>query len=135
MERHAETLRRLVSELFTEEEQIRLGELLTRKIPDANSIIGYDESLDGPSITRLNCHNTGRYAVEDRDIFRPLQYCARDFLKDKGADWEDDAEWLARDLVEMSSLHIESLIKNIGGVFRFPLGRALQEAVVKRKVN
>jgi hypothetical protein len=135
MEKHTETLWQLVYELFTEEEQTRLRELLKHKIPDAKSIIAYDESLGGPSITRLTCHNSGRYAVEDRDIFRPLQYCAMDFLKDNGADWEDDAEWLARDLVKMSSLHIESLIKNIGDIFHLPLGAALRNAIVKRKVN
>jgi hypothetical protein len=135
MKNHAETLWTLVAELFTDNEQKRLKVLVTPNIPSVEAVIIYDESLGGPSITRLNCNNTGRYAVEDRDIFRPLQYCAMDFLKDKGADWEDDAEWLARDLVEMSSLHIESLIKNIGSVFHLPLGAALQKAVVKSKVD
>jgi len=135
MEKHTETLRRLVAELFTADEQNRLKTLVAPKIPSAEAVIVYDESLGGPSITRLNCNNTGRYAGEDRDIFRPLQYCAMDFLKDQGADWKDDAEWLARDLVEMSSLHIESLIKNIGSVFHLPLGAALRNAIVKNKVD
>lgn len=135
MENHTEILWRLVTELFADDEQKRLKVLVTPKIPNAQAVIVYDESLDGPSITRLNCNNTGRYAVEDRDIFRPLQYCAMDFLKDNGADWEDDAEWLARDLIKMSSLHIESLIKNIGNVFHLPLGAALRNVIVKSKVH
>ena len=128
-------MRQLVAELFSVEEQLRLRELVSVRIPNAESILAYDDSIVGPSMRRLNCMNTGRYAVEDRDIFRPLQYCAMDLLKDKGADWEDDAEWLARDLVEMSSAHIEALVKNIGQISRLPLGAALRNLAVKRKVD
>jgi hypothetical protein len=35
----------------------------------------------------------------------------------------------------MSSLHIESLIKNIGNIFHLPLGAALRNAIVKRKLD
>jgi hypothetical protein len=35
----------------------------------------------------------------------------------------------------MSSLHIEGLIKNIGNVFHLPLGAALRNVIVKRKVD
>ncbi len=135
MKHHAEVLRQLVSELFTDEEIGHLQILVSVPVPDAKAILDFDDTIIGPSTRRLNCLNTGRYAVEDRDIFRPLQYCAMDFLKDKGADWEDDAEWLARDLVEMSSLHIESLIKNIGNVLHLPLGAALRNIIVRQKVD
>jgi hypothetical protein len=57
------------------------------------------------------------------------------WTKNKGANWEDDAEWLARDLVEMASAHIEALIKNIGNVIHLPLGKALRNATVKRKID
>ena len=78
MKKHTETLHRLVGELFTEEEQNRLRELLVNKIPNPKAVIAFDESLGGPSITRLNCNNTGRYAIQDRDIFRPLHNTAMD---------------------------------------------------------
>jgi hypothetical protein len=135
MEKHTETLWRLVTELFTDDEQTRLKVLVTSKIPNAEVVIAYDEHLGGPSITRLNCNNTGRYAVEDRDIFRPLQYCAMNFRRENEPDWKNDLEWHTRDLIEMSSLHIEELIKNIGSVFHLPLGAALRNAIVKSKVE
>jgi hypothetical protein len=135
MQEHNEILRQLVNDLFSAEEQLRLRELVLVRIPNVEAVLAFDDSIVGPSVRRLNCMNTGRYAVEDRDVFRPLQYCAMDFLKEKGADWEDDAEWLARDLVEMSSAHIEALVKNIGQIRHLPLGAALRNAVVKRKVT
>lgn len=135
MEEHTKILRLLVSELFTEEEQSHLQALFERPVPDAKAVLAFDDRLDGPSIRRLGCNSTGRYAVEDRDIFRPLQYCAMNFRIENNPDWINDPEWHARDLVEMSSLHIESLIKNIGKLFRFPLGKALRHVVVKKKVD
>ena len=135
MKNHTEVLWQLVAELFTDDEQKRLKVLVSPKIPSAKAVIAYDDSLDGPSITRLNCNNTGRYAVEDRDIFRPLQYCAMNFRIENIPDWKNDPEWHTRDLIEMSSDHIESLVKNIGEVFRLPLGAALRTAIVKRKVD
>ena len=135
MERHTEILWQLVDELFAEDEKNRLRSLLVSNIPDAEAVIAYDDSLSGPSITRLNCNNTGRYAIDDRDIFRPLQYCAMNFRLEQRPDWKNDPEWHTRDLIEMSSDHIESLIKNIGGVFHLPLGAALRNAIVKKKVN
>jgi hypothetical protein len=135
MKIHTDTLWSLVTELFTDHEQKRLRDLLKPKIPDPAAVIAFDEGLGGPSITRLNCNNTGRYAVDDRDIFRPLQYCAMNFRIEQSPDWENDSEWHARDLVEMSSLHIESLIKNIGQIFHLPLGTALRNAIVKTKID
>lgn len=135
MKKHTETLRRLIAELFTDTEQNRLKGLVTPRIPDANAIIEFDDSLNGPSIKRLTCNHTGRYSVADRDIFRPLQYCAMNFRLEQKPDWKNDPEWHARDLIEMSSLHIESLIKNIGNVFHLPLGAALRNVFVKRKVD
>lgn len=35
----------------------------------------------------------------------------------------------------MSSVHIEGLIKNIGNIFHLPLGAALRNTIVKRKVD
>ena len=135
MKKHTETLWGVVAELFTEDEQKHLKVLVTPKIPDAKAVIEYDDILSGPSITRLNCNNTGRYVIDDRDVFRPLQYCAMNFRLEQKPDWKNDPEWHARDLIEMSSLHIESLIKNIGNIFHLPLGSALRNVVVKSKVD
>ena len=135
MKEHTEALWSLVTELFSDDEQERLRAVVEPKAPDADAVISFDDSLDGPSISHINCNRSGRYAIEDRDIFRPLQYCAMNFTSDKRPDWRNDPEWHTRDLIEMSSLHIESLIKNIGSVLHLPLGAALRNAIVKRKVD
>ncbi len=135
MEKHIAILNQLVTELFSEDEQIRLQDLVANEIPDAESVLTYDDGIAGPSIRRLNCIGAGRYAVEDRDIFRPLQYCAMNFRVENSPDWKNDPIWHARDLVENSSLHIESLIKNIGRVFHFPLGKALRNTIVRAKLD
>lgn len=135
MKDHTQTLWYLVAELFSDNEQHRLKELVASKTPDASAVIEFDNSIPGPSIKRLNCENTGRYAIDDRDVFRPLQYCAMNFRQENKPDWKHDPEWHARDLVEMSSLHIESLVKRIGNVLHLPLGAALRNVIVKRKID
>jgi hypothetical protein len=92
MKKHTETLLRLVDELFADDEKNHLKELVTPKIPNATAVIEFDETLNGPSINRLNCNNTGRYAIDDRDIFRPLQYCAMNFRLEQKPDWKNDPE-------------------------------------------
>jgi hypothetical protein len=135
MGNHTETLWQLVIELFTPEEakQIRL---LTKKEPlDLGLLTTFDEMLGGPSVSHMNCRREGRYEISDRDVFRPLQYCGMYFKAMVSKENIDDPLWLTRDIVEMSSLHIEGLIKNIGSIARFPLGRALRNALVKQRVD
>jgi len=98
-------------------------------------LTAFDEEFVGPSISRINCQNSGRYEIADRDIFRPLQYCGMYFKAMVSKENIDDPLWLTRDIVERSSLHIEGLIKNIGNVFHLPLGAALRNAIVKSKVD
>jgi len=135
MSNHTETLWQLVTELFAtqEVEQIRL---LTKTKPlDLIFLTTFDDSLGGPSVSHMNCGQEGRYEIPDRDIFRPLQYCGMYFKAMVSKDNIDDPLWLTRDIVEMSSLHIEGLIKNIGGLARLPLGMALHKAIVKQRVD
>ncbi len=135
MKNHTETLLRLVKELFAPEEAKQLR-LLTETMPlNLDQLTAFDEKLVGPSISRINCERSGRYEIPDRDIFRPLQYCGMYFKAMVSKENIDDPLWLTRDIVEMSSLHIEGLIKNIGNVFHLPLGAALRNAIVKKKVD
>lgn len=135
MKSHTETLGQLVIALFTTEE-VRQIRLLSESWPlDLSLLIKFDDTLDGPSVSRMNCERHGRYEIPDRSIFRPLQYCGMYFKAMISKENIDDPLWLTRDIVEMSSLHIESLIKNIGSVFHLPLGAALRNAVVKSKVD
>ncbi len=73
-----------------------------------------------------------RYQPADRDVFRPLQYVDMEF---RAAIRFGEMEWRARDIVEMASLHVESLIKRIGRVGRMPLGAALGNVLVQRRVD
>jgi hypothetical protein len=132
---HTKTLRYLASELFTEYEQRRLGELHQAYPPNLNILLDFDNSLHGPSIVRMYCKNEGRYEIADRSIFRPLQYCGVYFRRGVSKEWDADFLWLMRDVVEMSSLHIEGLVKKIGNVFHFPLGKALRNIIVKTKLD
>jgi hypothetical protein len=44
-------------------------------------------------------------------------------------------EWQARDIVEMSCLHIETLLKRISGISWLPLGSTLRKPMVRRKLD
>lgn len=135
MKNHTETLWQLITELFKTQEvgQIRL--LTKTKTLDLFFLTTFDDTLGGPSVSHMNCGREGRYEIPDRDIFRPLQYCGMYFKVMSLKEYIDDPLWLTRDIVEMSSLHIEGLIKNIGSIARLPLGVALRNAIVKQRVD
>jgi hypothetical protein len=132
---HTQTLWRLATELFTPEEVTQVRLLTETKPFNLIHLTAFDDGLAGPSISRINCEKSGRYEIPDRDIFRPLQYCGMYFKAMISKENIDDPLWLTRDIVEMSSLHIEGLIKNIGSIARLPLGAALRNAMVKRRVD
>ena len=131
METHNRILRNLTDELLSSDEVDHLRQIIETEPFDPDKVIEFDLSLGGPSISRINCKRSGRYSVDDRDIFRPLQYCSMYFLPTH----RREIEWDSRDIVEMSSLHIESLIKRIGQVGFLPLGQALGNVIVKSKVD
>ena len=72
----------------------------------------------------------GRYEISERDVFRPLQYCAVHL-----GDADADEDWRTREIVEMSGLHLEGLVKRIGGLQFVPLGEGLRRARVRRKLD
>jgi len=116
----------LARELFTPDEFDLLRRLSESQPLDRGALVEFDHSLGGPSMAT----SSGVYDADDRDVFRPLQYCSVYFL-----DVEHNAEWLARDIVEMSSVHIESLIKRIGKFGFLPLGTVLRKPLVKRRLD
>jgi len=75
-------------------------------------------------------HGVGRYAFGDRDVFRPLQYCAVDFSLD-----DHSAKWFTRQIVAMSSAHLEALVKRIAKFPRVSFGIALGDRIVKQKLG
>jgi len=135
MKKHTEILWRLTKELFSAEETRQIQLLIEAEPLDLNLLIMFDEILGGPSASRLNCGREGRYEISDRDIFRPLHYCGMYFKAMISKEKVDDPLWLTRDIVEMSSLHIEGLIKSIGSIAQLPLGAALRNAIVRQRVD
>lgn len=129
---HSEVLWDLAAELL---DSVSLGKLrgLTSSQPVSyDKLVEFDCYLGGPGMSNINQNGVGRYHIADRDVFRPLQYCVMYF--DIGFR-RGNLEWLSRDIVQMSSLHIEGLVKRVGRVFHLPLGTALRKAVVERKVD
>jgi hypothetical protein len=135
MDKHTVTLWNLADELFNVQEQAQLRTMAMAEVPNLDALTAFDDNLGGPSMKRLTCNHTDRYAREDRYIFRSLQYCAMDMTRVNGADWQNDAKWFARDLMENSSKHIEALLKDIGSISYLPFGTAIRNVVVKRKIN
>jgi hypothetical protein len=139
---HARTLAALTDELLSGEQAQMLARVLDTAVEgdsnpdqpptpriDVALLFAFDDELPGPSVYRLR---ESAYAVEDRDVFRPLQYVDMEFCS--GAR-HGDLAWRSRDIVEMASLHIEALVKRVGRVWRLPLGQALREQVVRQRVD
>jgi hypothetical protein len=135
MDTYTTILWRLAAELFNAQEQSQLRGLAAAQVPNLEAVTAYDHSLGGPSMSRLTHNHTERYALEDRAVFRSLQYCAMDMTRVNGTDWENDAKSFSRDLMENSSKHINALLDNIGGTYYLPFGKALRNAAIKRKVD
>lgn len=131
MNSHTTILWNLIQQILPPAEIENLRELVTCRF-DLSRLATFDEAMGGPSITTMNCNNSGRYDIADRDVFRPLQYCMAYF--DVGTR-DADLDWRTRDIIQMSSLHIESLIKRVGKIGSLPLGAALGKAVVRTKVD
>lgn len=131
MAAHYRTLAILATDILTESEIEELGQLFSEEPFNLQELVQFDQRLGGPGFSNVSCQGHGRYHVEDRDIFRPLQYCSRYFeLAYEGS----EPEWLTRSLVQMSSLHIESLVKRIAGGSQYPLGRVLRDIRVRQKI-
>ncbi len=131
MNAHTTTLWVLVRQILPPTEVETLRELLSRPF-DFAELAAFDEAVGGPNIATMNCGESGRYDVTDRDVFRPLQYCIYYFTL---ADHYGDLDWRTRHIVHMSSLHVECLVKRIGKLGPLPLGAALGKAIVKAKVD
>lgn len=126
---HTAILWSLTNQLYTRASVVELRELTQTDPFDYTWLEIFDQKLGGPCISTLTDKDGhGRYAVEDREIFRPLQYCAM-YLE------HSQPEWLARATVHMSGLHLESLIKRIGRLGPIPLGQAISHQLIHRKLD
>lgn len=140
---HRAALLRLGQELLPADGWATLLRISATDPADRHALIEFDDSLWGPSLSRIadnrpNApgtlgiprHGSTRCEVQDRDVFRPLHYCAV-YLTDPDL----DIAWAARSIVEMSSAHLEQLVKRIGPLRFMPLGVLLREPIVRRRIE
>ncbi len=142
MFKHTDALIQLATELFSADEWATLRRISATSPLDRRGLADFDDSLGGPSMRRIADsrtgdgtlgipgHGVGRYETDDRDVFRPLQYCAVHLGSRAG-----NEEWLTREVVEMGGLHLEGLVKRIGGLRFVPLGQGLRRARVRRNLE
>ena len=98
---------------------------------DFEALVQLDAELGWACISNVNNGNVGNYHVDDRDVFRPLQYCAGYLHKmSKGG-----GHWLTRHTVHMAALHVECLAERIGLSHKLPLGRTIREKIFRQKVD
>lgn len=133
----------LAQRVFPPEDWQLLNAISASDPLDRAALVEFDDALGGPSVSRITDdrpdapgtlriprHGTTRCHLNDRDIFRPLHYCAV-YLTSP----EQHVEWQARNVVQLSGAHLEQLVKRIGFLGALPLGNLLRNAVVKRKVD
>ncbi len=128
MDDHTIVLKTLAEDLFTLAEFDHLQAIASISPLDLAKIAAFDQAIRGPCMLALTEEDQRQYVSADRDAFRPLQYCAWFFE-------QIDKEWLLRGIVQMSCLHIESMIKRIGFAPRLSLGTALRKALVRQVLD
>src|SRR5439155_16055868 len=110
---------------------------------DRGALIAFDDALMGPSLSRIadnrpNApgtlgiprHGITRCELEDREVFKPLHYCAISLT-----DPDRDVASEARSVVAMSGAHLEKLLERIGALRFLPLGNLLRDALVKQRID
>ena len=134
---YSHILQSLLAELFTPDEITTIRQLAPADRIDPAAFTSFDYWLGGPSVLTISdpgftggtlnfpSQGVGRYQVADREVFRPLQYCAAHLMM-----VDERAVWLARAVVSDSSAHIEGLVKRIGRLRFLPLGSMLRKRAV-----
>src|SRR5947208_5926662 len=118
MTSYEQRLTEIATEMFSAEQLGRL-DLISASTPfNLQAMSDFDDTIPGPSMRRLSeavrqrlmfwSPGHDRLSISDRDVFRPLQYCATAFEA-------DELDWRTREIVEKSGVHLEALVKRIGG--------------------
>jgi hypothetical protein len=135
---YSATINQLLGELYSLAEVAAIHAMAADAKLDLDAFTAFDYSVGGPSALTiadpsfaggpLNMpgQGVGRYDEQDRDVFRPLQYCSAHLMMVR-----EDASWLARTVVAESAAHVETLLKRVGDSPRTPLGALLR----KRRVS
>jgi len=122
----------LAEEFFHDEDLRRMHAVVETHPLSFEQLFEFDEMLGGASMSQLNHNGTGHYHPSDSDVFRSLQYCAMYF--DRKYDM-NEVEWHARLIVQMSGLHIESLLNRVGDFFGFTLGHVLHDKRIRKRIG
>ena len=128
---HTNQLKVLLRELAPNQYQaiLKLAQAQTFHTSD---LVALDESMPGLPFSRASTKaGSGAYHVDDRAVFRPLQYLGMLF---PALEQAEVGNYSTRYLVLMSSVHIEALVKRIAGEYRFPLGQALHSILAKQRI-
>jgi hypothetical protein len=135
MGEHTRSLWQLARKILDPHQLTRLQTIASKPF-DYSELARFDRSLGDPNLTTIQTKTAngfmGQYALADAEVFRPLQYCAVYF---EFAAVKHDLEWRTRDIVQMSGLHLESLVARIGEVRGLPLGRALRSRFAKLRID
>lgn len=116
----------IAEEVLNEDETLRLR-VLTDGPFDFERILSFDRTLGGPGMHNVNRGRTGAYRIEDRDVFRPYQYCQMYFSLP-----EERLEWMTREIVHMCGLHLEELVERVAKGRRLTLGQGLRNPAVRK---
>jgi|ERR1039458_27704 hypothetical protein len=123
----------LAEQLFSPEQSRQMRLMVEPHPLKFDRLLDFDVTLGGACMSNVTDQNgTGQYVIEDRGVFRPLQYCAMYFYRKRDM---REVEFFTRNIVQMSGLHIESLLNRIGGFLGFALGRALRDMRVWRRID
>jgi hypothetical protein len=132
MGRHTSELWQLAFELLDYPTLQQLRNVATTRPLNLQALLDLDRRISGPGIYNVNDMNGGCYQGADEEIFRPLQSCYRIFQADPLS-----LDMLARDVVRMMGLHIDTLVKQASGRWLgwLPLGQALRQGAIKDRVD
>jgi len=123
----------LAEKHFNSAELLQMRLVVDSKPLNFDDFVDFDATLGGACMSNVTGpHGSGRYDLSDREVFRPLQYCAMYFNREQDM---AEVEFFARNVVQMSGLHIESLLNRVGGFVGFTLGRALRDWRIRRRID
>lgn len=119
----------VLSVLFSLDQVNELKTLASSVPLPIEKLSSFDETIRGLGIGNIEVNNSGVYTPDERDIFRPIQYCKAYFAM-------NDTEWRTREIVHMSALHLEGIVKLIAKPQdgSLPLGALLTKSYVKKQI-
>jgi hypothetical protein len=136
----SDQLRALARSGLSLEQWSALTAVLRHDPLDVDAVAALDDTLDGPSMLRLNSghggpgtlgiagYGKGAYDLADRELFRGLHYCGS-YLRNS------NAEGLMRPLVLDGGAHLEALLKRMTGHSTWHLARLARRADARERLG